>query len=139
MKVNDFIAAMPAGYLFSEIARRVKEYEAANPGKPVIRMGIGDVTLPLAPSVARAFAEAAQGMGQREGFHGYGPDGGYPFLIEQILRHDYLARGVQLEEDEVFVSDGAKTDTGAIQELFEQDAVIGVTDPVSGEVVLELR
>ena len=130
MHINEYIAQMPAGYLFAEIARRVREYEALNPASPVIRMGIGDVTRPLAPSVARAFADAALAMGTPEGFHGYGPDGGYPFLIELILRHEYQARGVQLDPDEVFISDGAKTDTAAIQELFAHDAVIAVTDPV---------
>ena len=130
MYINEYIAQMPAGYLFAEIARRVREYEALNPASPVIRMGIGDVTRPLAPSVARAFADAALAMGTPEGFHGYGPDGGYPFLIELILRHEYQARGVRLDPDEVFISDGAKTDTAAIQELFAHDAVIAVTDPV---------
>ena len=130
MHINEYIAQMPAGYLFAEIARRVREYEALNPASPVIRMGIGDVTRPLAPSVARAFADAALAMGTPEGFHGYGPDGGYPFLIELILRHEYQARGVRLDPDEVFISDGAKTDTAAIQELFAHDAVIAVTDPV---------
>ena len=130
MHINEYIAQMPAGYLFAEIARRVREYEALNPASPVIRMGIGDVTRPLAPSVARAFADAALAMGTPEGFRGYGPDGGYPFLIELILRHEYQARGVRLDPDEVFISDGAKTDTAAIQELFAPDAVIAVTDPV---------
>ena len=129
VQVNDHIARMPAGYLFSEIARRVKEYESAHPDHRIIRMGIGDVTRPLAPTVARAFAQAAAGMAEKDGFHGYGPDGGYPFLVEQILKHDYQARGVSLDPDEVFVSDGAKTDTAALQELFAQDAVIAVTDP----------
>ena len=130
MNLNHHIAGMPAGYLFAEIARRVKEYEAAQPDSRVIRMGIGDVTRPLAPSVARAFADAALGMATVEGFYGYGPDGGYPFLIEQIIQHDYASRGVSLGMDEVFVSDGAKTDTAALQELFSADATIAVTDPV---------
>ena len=130
MNLNHHIAGMPAGYLFAEIARRVKEYEAKQPEPRVIRMGIGDVTRPLAPSVARAFADAALGMATVDGFFGYGPDGGYPFLIEQIIQHDYASRGVLLDMDEVFVSDGAKTDTAALQELFSPDAVIAVTDPV---------
>ncbi|NLX83312.1 MAG: LL-diaminopimelate aminotransferase [Clostridiales bacterium] len=130
MNLNHHIAGMPAGYLFAEIARRVKEYEANQPETRVIRMGIGDVTRPLSPSVAKAFADAALGMTTAEGFHGYGPDGGYPFLIERIIRHDYQPRGVDLHMDEVFISDGAKTDTGAIQELFSADARIAVTAPV---------
>ena len=130
MHTNDHIARMPAGYLFAEIARRVREHEAARPGSPLIRMGIGDVTRPLAPSVARAFADAALGMATPEGFFGYGPEGGYPFLVEQIIRNDYQSRGVSLDMDEVFITDGAKTDTAALQELFSNDALIAVTDPV---------
>ncbi len=130
MNVNAHIAGLPAGYLFSEIARRVKAYEAAHPGEKIIRMGIGDVTRPLAPFVAKAFADAALGMASWEGFHGYGPEGGYPFLVEAIIQNDYAPRGISLEAGEVFVSDGAKTDTSAIQELLSQDAVIAVTDPV---------
>ncbi len=130
MHINHHIAGMPAGYLFSEIASRVKAFEAAHPGEKLIRMGIGDVTRPLSPFVAQAFADAALGMASAEGFHGYGPEGGYPFLIEAIIRHDYLPRGVSLEAGEVFVSDGAKTDTSAVQELLAGDALIAVTDPV---------
>ncbi len=130
MFVNDHIARMPAGYLFSEIAKRVKAYEAAHPTQKVIRMGIGDVTKPLAPAVAQAFAEAALGMGQLEGFRGYGPDGGYPFLLNEIIKNDYERYDVNLDLDEVFLSDGAKTDTATIQELYAEDAIIAVTDPV---------
>ncbi len=130
MRVNDHLATMPAGYLFAEIAKRVRDHEAAHPGSPLIRMGIGDVTLPLAGAVAKALAEAAMDMTTPEGFHGYGPEGGYRFLKELILRHDYAARGVHLEEDELFITDGAKTDTAALQELFAPDALIAVTDPV---------
>ncbi|MDD4081277.1 MAG: LL-diaminopimelate aminotransferase [Eubacteriales bacterium] len=130
MYINNHIAGMPAGYLFSEIAKRVKAFEARHPGEKVIRMGIGDVTRPLSPFVAEAFAQAAREMATPDGFHGYGPEGGYPFLIEAIIKGDYASRGISLSHDEVFVSDGAKTDTAAIQELFSPDAVIAVTDPV---------
>ena len=130
MQVNHHIARLPGGYLFGEIARRVQEFEATQPALPVIRMGIGDVTRPLAPAVARAFSEAALGMGSQEGFRGYGPEGGYAFLKEQIIRHDYQARGVDLDPEEVLISDGAKTDAGALQELFSRESVIAVTDPV---------
>ena len=130
MKINAHIAGMPAGYLFSEIAKRVKAYEAAHPEADVIRMGIGDVTRPLSPFVAEAFARAARDMATDSGFHGYGPEGGYPFLIEAIIKNDYASRGVTLDPGEVFVSDGAKTDTSAIQELLAEDATIAVTDPV---------
>ncbi len=130
MQVNPFIAQMPAGYLFAEIAKRVKEYEGKYPDKRLIRMGIGDVTRPLAPSIAKAFSEAALLMGTMEGFHGYGPDGGYDFLRQAIVQNDYLPLGVRLDLDEVFVSDGAKSDSASIQELFAKDALIAVTDPV---------
>ncbi len=130
MNINAHIAGMPAGYLFSEIAKRVKAYEAAHPEADVIRMGIGDVTRPLSPFVAEAFARAARDMATDSGFHGYGPEGGYPFLIEAIIKNDYASRGVTLDPGEVFVSDGAKTDTSAIQELLAEDATIAVTDPV---------
>ncbi len=130
MQVNPFIAQMPAGYLFSEIATRVANYENKNPGSTLIRMGIGDVTKPLSPAITKAFSQAALQMGTPEGFHGYGPDGGYLFLREAILRHDYEPLGVHFDNDEVFVSDGAKSDSSSIQELFSKDALIAVTDPV---------
>jgi LL-diaminopimelate aminotransferase len=130
MFVNEHIAGMPAGYLFSEIAQRVKAFSASHPGEKVIRMGIGDVTRPLSPFVSEAFARAAREMATDKGFHGYGPEGGYPFLIDAIIREEYAPRGISLSREEVFVSDGAKTDTAAIQELFSPDAAIAVTDPV---------
>ncbi|MBQ8136445.1 MAG: LL-diaminopimelate aminotransferase [Clostridia bacterium] len=130
MKLNAHIANLPAGYLFAEVAKRVKAYSAAHPDADLIRLGIGDVTRPLAPTVAKVFSEAALKMGTPEGFHGYSPDFGYSFLIREIIRCDYAPLGVAIEEDEVFISDGAKPDVGNLQELFGQDAVIAVTDPV---------
>ncbi len=130
MQVNEYLARMPAGYLFSEIARRVAKYEGDNPGKKLIRMGIGDVTRPLSRTVADEFAKAAAGMATPEGFFGYPPDGGHPFLVDAIIKNEYEARGIALSRDEVFVSDGAKSDASAIQELFSHDAAIAVTDPV---------
>lgn len=130
MQVNHHIAALPAGYLFADIAKRVRQYEETHQNQPVIRMGIGDVTRPLSPTVAKAFAEAAQGMATKEGFHGYAPDGGYPFLRQAILKNEYHARGVDLQADEIFVSDGAKSDTADLQEIFSRQARIAVTDPV---------
>ncbi len=130
MKLNAHIASLPAGYLFAEIGKRVKVYQTAHPGADLIRLGIGDVTRPIAPSVARVFADAALKMGTPEGFHGYAPDYGYDFLIDAIIRADYAPRGVSLKPEEVFISDGAKPDVGNLQELFGADARIAVTDPV---------
>ena len=130
MKINQNLASLPAGYLFAEIAKRVKEYSAAHPEADILRLGIGDVTRPLAPAVVEEMKRAADEMGTPEGFHGYGPDFGYDFLIEAIIAGDYTARGVELGKDEVFISDGAKSDVGNLQELFGADAKIAVTDPV---------
>ncbi len=130
MKINTSLAGMPAGYLFAEIAKRVKEYSAAHPEADILRLGIGDVTRPLAPAVAQAFSQAALEMGTAAGFKGYGPDFGYDFLIDAIIQGDYAPRGVEIARDEVFISDGAKSDVGNLQELFAADARIAVTDPV---------
>ncbi|MGE5529366.1 MAG: LL-diaminopimelate aminotransferase [Patescibacteria group bacterium] len=128
--VNENYLKLPGSYLFSEIARRVNEYKAAHPGAEIIRLGIGDVTRPLVPAVIEAFHRAVAEMGTEAGFRGYGPDQGYDFLRQAVVEHDYGARGVRIDADEVFISDGAKCDTGNIQELFSQDSVVAVTDPV---------
>ncbi len=128
--INDYFTRLPGSYLFAEIARRVKAYSAAHPDADIIRLGIGDVTRPLAPAVIEAMHKAVSEMGVQETFHGYGPDYGYDFLVNAIREHDYASRGVQIDFDEVFISDGAKCDVGNIQELFSADAVIAVTDPV---------
>ncbi|MBR3739579.1 MAG: LL-diaminopimelate aminotransferase [Clostridia bacterium] len=130
MKINQNLAALPAGYLFAEIAKRVKDYSAAHPEADILRLGIGDVTLPLVPAVVDAMKTAADEMGTLSGFHGYGPDFGYDWLIDAIIAGDYTSRGVEISRDEVFVSDGAKSDVGNLQELFGPDAKIAVTDPV---------
>ena len=129
MRLTPHLAAMPGGYLFAEIARRVQAYEPRAP-RPIIRLGIGDVTQPLAPAITRALAQAAEEMGTAQGFHGYPPDQGYAFLRQAIIDTDYAPLGVALELDEVFVSDGAKTDTSALRELLAPDARIALTDPV---------
>ena len=129
MRLNPHLVAMPGDYLFAEVARRVQAYAPSAP-RPIIRLGIGDVTQPLAPAITQAMVEAAQEMGTPEGFHGYPPDQGYPFLQQAIIDADYAPLGVRLELDEVFVTDGAKTDTSALPELLAADARIGVTDPV---------
>ncbi len=130
-RINEHYRKLQAGYLFPEISRRVGAFTEANPQAQVIRLGIGDVTLPLAPAIVNALREAAVSFGTPAGFHGYGPDrGGYDFLVEPILEHDYKARGVDLDADEIFVSDGSKQDSGNIQEIFGQDCSLAVTDPV---------
>ena len=129
-RINDQFEKLPGSYLFAEIARRVKAYQAENPDADLIRLGIGDVTKPLVPAVIEAMHRAVDEMGTAEGFRGYGPDYGYDFLVNAIREHDYAIRGIDLAYDEVFISDGAKCDVGNIQELFSPDAVIAVTDPV---------
>ena len=130
MRINACLADMNKAYLFAEIAAKVEAYSRENPPREIIRLGIGDVTRPLTPHVAKAFADAALAMGTPEGFHGYPPYEGYDFLLDAIIQHDYAPLGVTIGRDEVFVSDGAKTDTGNIQELLAPDARIAVTDPV---------
>lgn len=128
--VNDHFGKLPGSYLFAEVARRVKAYQAEHPEADIIRLGIGDVTKPLVPAVIDAMHKAVEEMGHAETFRGYGPDFGYDFLVNGIREVEYASRGVELAFDEVFVSDGAKSDVGNIQELFSDDAVIAVTDPV---------
>ncbi|MGH0030242.1 MAG: LL-diaminopimelate aminotransferase [Myxococcota bacterium] len=128
--INENYRKLQAGYLFPEIGRRVRAFSEKNPDADIIRLGIGDVTLPLAPAIVEALREAATAFGTPEGFHGYGPENGYDFLVEPILEHDFKARGVELEKGEIFVSDGSKQDSGNIQEIFGQDCSILVTDPV---------
>ena len=128
--INENYRKLQAGYLFPEIGRRVKAFTAAHPDAAVIRLGIGDVTLPLVPAVVAAMRAAVEELGTQEGFRGYGPENGYDFLLEAIAQHDYEARGVRVEASEIFVSDGSKQDSGNIQEIFGSDCRIAVTDPV---------
>ncbi len=128
--VNRNYQKLPGSYLFTEIARRVSEFSAANPDKKLIRMGIGDVTRPLAPAVIAAMHAAVDEMATFEGFHGYGPEQGYDFLRSAIAEHDYKARGVDIAPDEIFVSDGAKSDCGNIGDIFGVDNIVAVCDPV---------
>ncbi|MEF9863798.1 MAG: LL-diaminopimelate aminotransferase, partial [Christensenellaceae bacterium] len=129
-KVNENFSRLQGSYLFSEIARRVNEYTAKNPNKEIIRLGIGDVTRPLVPAVIEAIEAATKEMADAKTFMGYGPEQGYAFLREAIKDGDYAVRGVQIGADEIFVSDGAKCDTGNIQEILSADAKIAVTNPV---------
>jgi LL-diaminopimelate aminotransferase len=129
--VNENFLKLQAGYLFPEIGKRRRAYQQANPDAKIISMGIGDVTQPLAPAVIEAMHQAVRDMAKKETFHGYDDDGiGYAFLREAIARNDYQPRGVAIEPDEIFISDGAKSDCANTQELFGLDNLIAVTDPV---------
>lgn len=130
VRVNENYLKIQASYLFTEIAHRVKAYQEANPGANIIRLGIGDVTEPLAPAVLEAMHRAVDDEGRRETFRGYGPEQGYDFLRIAVAENDYRSRGVDVSADEVFISDGAKCDCGNIQELFGPDVKIAVGDPV---------
>ena len=130
LKVNDNYQKLPGSYLFSTIAKKVAAYSEANPDKNIIRLGIGDVTQPIAPAIIEALHKAVDEMGRAESFRGYAPDLGYDFLRNAIVKNDYEARGCEVYADEIFVSDGAKSDSGNIQELFSADARIAVCDPV---------
>lgn len=128
--INDSYLKLPGSYLFAEIARRVTAFKTANPSANIIRLGIGDVTRPLVPAVIDGLHKAVDEMAQPATFRGYGPEQGYEFLIKAIIDNDYAPRGIQLGVDEVFVSDGAKSDVGNIQEIFGVDNIVAITDPV---------
>ena len=130
MKINDHYMNLSSNYLFADIAKKVQVFKAENPEAEVISLGIGDVTQPLCPAVVEALHKAADEMGQSATFRGYGPERGYDFLRNAIVENDYRARGIDVDTDEVFVSDGAKSDTGNFQELLSEDCVVAVTDPV---------
>ena len=129
-KINDNYLKLPGSYLFSTIAKKVAAYSEANPDKDIIRLGIGDVTLPLAPAVIDRLHSAVDEMSKKETFKGYAPDLGYEFLRDVIAQKDYKDRGCDIAADEIFVSDGAKSDSGNIGDIFSQDNKIAVCDPV---------
>lgn len=128
--INDNFLKLPESYLFSEVARRIAAFKEANPEADVIRMGIGDVTLPLCPAAVEAMHRAVDDEANTTTFHGYGPEQGYPFLREAIAEHDYKAIGVEISPDEIFISDGAKSDTGNIGDILAKGNRVAVTDPV---------
>lgn len=130
LRINENYLKLKASYLFSDIAKRVTAYQAANPDKRIIRLGIGDVTEPLPEACRKALHVATDELADRATFRGYGPEQGYAFLREAIAKNDYQNKGAHVDADEVFVSDGAKCDTGNIQELFATDIKVGVPDPV---------
>ncbi len=129
-KINEDYLKLPGSYLFSTIGKKVNAYAVANPDKKIIRLGIGDVTQPLAPAIIDALHGAVDEMAHAETFHGYAPDLGYEFLRNAIAENDYKARGCEVSADEIFISDGAKCDSGNIQEIFSRDNRIAVCDPV---------
>lgn len=129
-QINENYQKLPGSYLFSTISRKVGAYQEANPDKDIIRLGIGDVTQPIAPAIIEAMHRAVDEMGHAETFRGYAPELGYAFLRKAIADHDYRARGCEISEDEIFVSDGAKSDSANIQEIFSEKNRIAVCDPV---------
>ena len=130
IKINEHYLKLKAGYLFPEIARRTAAFAQANPDARIIRLGIGDVTRPLPPAVIEAFHRGVDEMADKNTFRGYGPEQGYEFLIQAAIENEFKPRNIELETDEVFISDGTKCDTGNIQEIFGIDNTIAICDPV---------
>ena len=130
LKVNENFVKLPASYLFVDINNKVNAFMKEHPEQEIIRLGIGDVTRPLPKAVVEAMCAAAKEMGEAETFRGYGPEAGYAFLREAIAKNDFQARGIDISADEIFVSDGAKSDTGSIGDIFGVDNVVAVCDPV---------
>lgn len=128
--VNENYLKLKGNYLFTEIGRRIARYKNENPNADIIRLGIGDVTRPLPEAVIKSMHEAVDEMAHQETFKGYGPEQGYDFLIERVIEYDYKPYGIKFENDEVFISDGSKCDTGNIQEIFGIENTVAVTDPV---------
>lgn len=128
--VNENFLKLPGSYLFSDIAKKVKAYQESHPDKRLIRLGIGDVTRPLPQASIEAMHRAVDEMANKSTFHGYGPEQGYDFLIDTIIKNDFEPRGIELSSSEVFISDGAKSDTGNIGDILGLDNKVAVTDPV---------
>ena len=130
IKLNDNFNKIPVSYLFSEVAKKIQAYKDANPDVEVIRMGIGDVTQPICPAAIEAMHKAVDDQAVSASFHGYGPEQGYSFLRDKIAKYDYQDRGLGISADEIFVSDGAKSDTGNFGDILSADCKVAVTDPV---------
>ena len=130
IQINENYSKLQASYLFVEIAKRLADFQKNNPGKELIKMGIGDVTKPLPNACLKAFHEGVDELAAEDSFKGYGPEKGYAFLRELIAEHDYKSRGVEISAEDIFVSDGAKCDTGNFQELFSNDIRVAIPDPV---------
>ena len=130
MRANENFLKLEGSYLFSTVARKQREYQEKHPDKEVIRLSIGDVTKPLAPAVIEAMHKAVDEMAHEESFRGYPPEHGFDFLVDAIHRHDYEERGLDIAKDEIFVSDGAKSDCGNIGDIFGEGNTIAICDPV---------
>lgn len=130
IKVNENFLKIKNNYLFSDIAKRVNAFTSANPDKKIIRLGIGDVTKPLSPTIIKSLHEAVDEMANIDTFKGYGPELGYEFLINKIIDNEFLTRGISFDKDEIFVSDGSKSDTGNIGDILGVDNKVAITDPV---------
>ena len=130
VQVNENYLKLKAGYLFPEIAKRVKMYSQSNKSAEIIKLGIGDVTEPLPKACIEAMGKALDEMGTKDGFRGYGPEQGYSWLREKISEHDFISRGCQITPEEIFVSDGSKCDSSNILDILGEDNTIAVTDPV---------
>jgi LL-diaminopimelate aminotransferase len=130
IRINEHYLKLQASYLFSDIAKRVAAFQQANPGREIIKLGIGDVTRPLPAACIKAFHKAVDEMAEAATFRGYGPEQGYDFLREKIAKDDFQARGADISAEEIFVSDGAKCDNGNLQEIFATDITVAIPDPV---------
>lgn len=128
--INKNFTKLQENYLFSEISHKVAAYKLTHPQARVINLGIGDVTLPIGPTIIEALHSAVDEMAKKQTFRGYGPEQGYEFLRNKIIEHDYLSRGIKISADEIFISDGAKSDLGNIGDLFDVGNLVAVTDPV---------
>ncbi len=130
IKINDNFTRLSASYLFSDIARKISDFKASHPDAPIIRMGIGDVTRPICPAAISGLERGVKDEASEATFHGYGPEQGYDFLRDKIVEFDYAARGIDIDRNEIFISDGAKSDTGNIGDILSADNRVAVTDPV---------
>lgn len=130
VSINENFLKLQDNYLFSNISKRVKEFQRINPTKKIIKMGIGDVILPIPSNIVEAMHKAVDEMGDINTFKGYPPEYGYGFLKEKIIENDYQSKGVTLDETEIFISDGAKSDTGNILDIFKSNSKVGITNPV---------
>lgn len=130
IKINDNFCELPASYLFSDVAKRINAFKAEHPDVEIIKMGIGDVTQPICPAAIQAMENAVADQADRVTFHGYGPEQGYDFLLRRIVDVDYRSRNIDIDIDEIFISDGAKSDTGNIGDILSTDCKVAVTDPV---------